>query len=49
MEYVTHRGVYSDLPLDEIILTFDREYRQIESQPGFVNADFDADVASETA
>jgi hypothetical protein len=26
MEYLHHRGVYADLPLEDIFATFDREY-----------------------
>jgi transglutaminase-like putative cysteine protease len=48
MEYVTHRGVYSDLPLGEIISTFDEEYPGSKARAEFVNADFDSDVETET-
>lgn len=48
MEYVTLRGTYADLPLGEIVETFDEKYRF-----GLVRAElsadsFDEDVARET-
>ncbi|HEY6332733.1 MAG TPA: transglutaminase-like domain-containing protein [Blastocatellia bacterium] len=49
MEYVAHRGVYSDLPLSEIISTFQKEYPGPKSGTGFVNADFGHDVETETS
>ena len=48
MEYVSHRGTYSDLPLEEIITTFQEKYafsnRPAESSP----ASFDEDVDRES-
>jgi transglutaminase-like putative cysteine protease len=48
MEYVGHRGTYSDLPLEEIIETFQKEYRLRVSQPDLSGASFDEDVERET-
>ncbi len=48
MEYVNHRGVYSDLPLDEIIATFEQEYKFARSRSELDEASFDADVVRET-
>ncbi len=39
MEYLRHRGIYDDLPLDEIFATFDEVY------PGALGAAVDADPA----
>jgi hypothetical protein len=48
MEYVRHRGAYSDLPLEEIIETFQQEYG-FGSEPSDLGASsFDEDVARET-
>lgn len=47
MEYVNHRGVYSDLPLDEITKTFREEYRFGESSE-LAAASFDRDVEQES-
>ena len=49
MEYVNHRGTYSDLPLEEIIETFRREYRFREADPDLNGASFDEDVERETS
>ncbi|MDZ7833782.1 MAG: transglutaminase family protein [Desulfobacterales bacterium] len=45
MEYIRHRGEFADLPLEEIIETFEREYRPADES--WRNADFDKDVARE--
>jgi len=49
MEYVSHRGVYADLPMDEIVETFRQEYKFGRSQAELKRESFDADVDSETA
>src|SRR5215831_6026164 len=49
MEYVNHRGVYSDLPIAEIIRTFSQEYSFGQRQSDLVHESFDVDVDSETA
>jgi len=49
MEYVNHRGVYADLPMDEIAETFRQEYRLGQSQAELERESFDDDVDSETA
>ena len=48
MEYVRHRGTYSDLPLEEIIRTFRQEYRFRRAQSDLNGASFDEDVERET-
>ncbi|HWP43828.1 MAG TPA: transglutaminase family protein [Blastocatellia bacterium] len=48
MEYVNHRGVYTDLPLQEIIQTFQKEYGFSGPSPELERASFDEDVESET-
>jgi hypothetical protein len=47
MEYVNHRGAYSDLPLDEIIETFEERYRFASRESDLRDASFDQDVAIE--
>ncbi len=49
MEYVRHRGTYSDLPLGEIIQTFRQEYRFRRAEPDLNHASFDEDVKRETS
>ena len=46
MEYVNHRGTYSDLPLDEIIQTFRQEY-SFGNRKAEPNSSFDNDVELE--
>jgi transglutaminase-like putative cysteine protease len=46
MEYVRHRGAYSDLPIEEIIETF-REKYGFREQSELNRASFDEDVARE--
>ena len=46
MEYVHHRGVYADVPLDEITQTFRKEYPGVDD--ALAAADFDQDVLQET-
>lgn len=46
MEYVNQRGAYTDLPLEEIIQTFRREYSFGDRRPDA--ASFDEDVERET-
>ncbi len=48
MEYVNHRGVYSDLPLNEIIKTFRDQYSFVESRGAREASSFDEDVDRET-
>jgi transglutaminase-like putative cysteine protease len=48
MEYVNQRGVYADLPLEEIIQTFQNEYGFLGAAAGLDRASFDEDVARET-
>lgn len=48
MEYVNHRGVYADLPLDEIITTFREEYSFAETRRDLEASSFDEDVNRET-
>lgn len=48
MEYVNDRGVYSDLPLDEIIKTFREEYGFAEASRDLEASTFDDDVERET-
>ena len=47
MEYVNHRGAYSDLPMEEIIETFRAEYSFAERSDR-AEASFEEDVARET-
>jgi len=47
MEYVNHRGAYADLPLDEIISTFRREYGMGVRTTERNSASFDEDVNRE--
>ncbi|HEX5732041.1 MAG TPA: transglutaminase family protein [Blastocatellia bacterium] len=49
MEYVNHRGTYSDLPLEEIIETFRREYRFRDADSDLNRASFNEDVKRETS
>jgi transglutaminase-like putative cysteine protease len=46
MEYLQYRGEFTDVPIDQIIETFQREY---VSTPSCSTADFDHDTALETA
>jgi transglutaminase-like putative cysteine protease len=48
MEYVNHRGAYSDLPLEDIIRTFRQEYSFGNRKPESNSASFDDDVERET-
>jgi hypothetical protein len=48
MEYVNQRGVYTDLPLDEIIQTFRDEYGFRAPQSDLHEESFDHDVGRET-
>ncbi len=47
MEYVNHRGAYSDLPIEEIIRTFREEYSFAERSE-LDEASFDEDASRET-
>jgi hypothetical protein len=47
MEYVRHRGAYTDLPIEEIIETFREEYG-FARRSEMAQASFDEDVARET-
>ena len=49
MEYVNHRGTYSDLPIDEILRTFRQEYGFGEGKPEPHAASFDEDVDREAS
>ena len=49
MEYVNQRGAYSDLPLEEIIQTFRREYSFGDRRPEPDAPSFDEDVERETS
>ena len=49
MEYVNHRGTYTDLPLEEIIRTFRQEYSFGDRKPEPNAASFDEDVERETS
>ncbi len=46
MDYIHHRGEFADVPLDQIIATFRREYQADETEG--MAASFEADVAKET-
>jgi transglutaminase-like putative cysteine protease len=48
MEYVSHRGAYADLPLEEIIKTFEEKYPLIERRSAPTGASFDEDVDTES-
>jgi transglutaminase-like putative cysteine protease len=48
MEYVRHRGTYTDLPLEEIIRTFREEYRFRREESERSRASFAEDVERET-
>jgi hypothetical protein len=48
MEYVNHRGTYTDLPLENIIRTFQQEYGFGVRNPEFSSASFDEDVERES-
>ena len=48
MEYVNHRGVYADLPLEEIIETFQEKYSFTGRRSALSQESFDRDVANET-
>jgi transglutaminase-like putative cysteine protease len=47
MEYVNDRGVYPDLPLNEIIKTFQEKYTFVGEESELAAASFDDDVATE--
>ena len=47
MEYVSHRGTYSDLPLEEIIRTFQEKYAFADKRSELNTASFDEDVERE--
>jgi hypothetical protein len=49
MEYVNHRGAYSDLPLEEIIETFRQEYGFGSRKPESNQPSFEKDVERETS
>jgi transglutaminase-like putative cysteine protease len=49
MEYVNHRGTYSDLPLEEIIKTFSEQYRFGGSRSELEAESFDKDVEQEAS
>ena len=55
MEYVSERGEYDDVPLDEMLATFAEQYASLgiggdDASTAFgVDADFDRDVDAETA
>jgi len=46
MEYLSYRGEFTDVPLDDMIETFRREYTQDELP--WKDADFDREVEQET-
>jgi transglutaminase-like putative cysteine protease len=46
MEYLQYRGEFTDVPIDQIIETFQQEYL---TSPSWNEADFDHDAALETA
>jgi hypothetical protein len=48
MEYVTLRGTYAELPLDQIIKTFDEKYRFDRAEVDLSASSFEEDVARET-
>jgi transglutaminase-like putative cysteine protease len=48
MEYVNSRGSYADLPLEDIILTFQKEYSFGDRKPAAASASFADDVERET-
>ena len=48
MEYVNQRGAYSDLPLEEIIRTFQEKYAFADRSSDFAAASFDEDVDRES-
>lgn len=48
MEYINHRGVYSDLPIKKMILTFDEQYNFSSRRPDSIGGNFDEDIAIET-
>src|SRR6266480_8073642 len=48
MEYVNQRGTYSDLPLGEIINTFQKKYAFLDRSSDLAPATFDEDVDRES-
>jgi transglutaminase-like putative cysteine protease len=48
MEYVNDRGVYADLPLNEIKSTFQEKYSFVREQSELASISFDDDVAGES-
>ncbi|MFY9556448.1 MAG: transglutaminase family protein [Blastocatellia bacterium] len=46
MEYVSQRGAYADLPLDQIIQTFREQYSFANTKSELSTASFDEDVAN---
>ncbi len=48
MEYVNHRGTYSDLPLEEIVKTFQEKYAFADRSSDLTGARFDEDVDRES-
>ena len=48
MEYIRYRGVYTDLPIDEIARTFREQYPFLQPQSDLARDSFDEDVDRET-
>ena len=47
MEYIKHRGIYSDLPIDEITQTFEEKYRFSNQRSESIRENFDQDISVE--
>jgi transglutaminase-like putative cysteine protease len=47
MEYLNYRGIYSDLPIEEIIQTFEEQYKFSSQKPELIGGNFDQDIANE--
>lgn len=44
MEYLNHRGIYSDLPIEEIIQTFEQQYKFSNQKSESIGGNFDKDI-----
>jgi transglutaminase-like putative cysteine protease len=47
MEYLNHRGIYSDLPIEEIIQTFEEQYKFSKQRSESIGENFDKDISIE--
>jgi transglutaminase-like putative cysteine protease len=46
MEYLNHRGIYSDLPIEKIIQTFEEQYKFSNQNLESIKENFDQDISN---